>query len=288
MFTTELQYTVVRYMLNDLGDEAANVGVVAVTEDPLRIMIRFLEDPTVKSRNDARIRRDAVDRFAAYAKTQIQEIESRAVEASPQAAALLGRLREFGGNLIRVNSPRSVLTNDVEKEFDLLFHQWVAPASGSELRKAYGPRDPLGGLRREATRAVVRAFREGHGRPLTRKVFARSYEVRGVSHKNIFDIAVLSGTKKNRREHLFQHLLLLPDPDDTFTQAAALCWRWSDIQAANNANRNLTAVLYERADQRSRGLAETARILKGEHIEVAHLQELPTLVRKLENQGHLF
>lgn len=43
MFTTELKYVLVRYMLNELGDEAANVGLVAVTDDPRQVITRASE-----------------------------------------------------------------------------------------------------------------------------------------------------------------------------------------------------------------------------------------------------
>jgi len=288
MFTTELQYVVVRYMLNDLADEAANIGLVAVTPDPPRVLVRFLEDPTVKSRGDARVKRDVIERFIAYATARIRSLESTSVVPSSLPGALFPELMDLGGNMVRVNQPRSVLTNDVEQEFDTLYDQWVSPLSSSQAVRSHGPRDPLRALRREAARALIRAFREGYGRSLSRKAFARPYEVRGATHKNTFDLALLSGSKKRPREHIFQHVLQLPDAEESFTQAAALCWRWSDIRAANHANRSLTAVLYERPDHPARGLSDTTKLFKAEQIEVARLDALPGLVKRLEAQGSLF
>lgn len=284
MFSTELQYSVVRYMLNDLGDEAANVGLVAATVAPFRVFHRLLDDPTIKSRGDARVSRDAVDRFSARVKTTISGVE--ASPANPQGSHLLfEQLRDIGAGLVRLSPPRSVLTDDPDAEFELLFSQWVTPKATSKIRRPYGPRDPLGGLRREAAVAIVRAFREGYGHPLSRKTFSRAYEVRGASsHKNVFDLAVLSGTRRRPSEHLFQHILALPDPEDSYTQAAALCWRWDDVQKHNHVNRLLTAVLYERPDQRARGVNEASSLLREQEIEVIPLDALPAKAKSMESQ----
>ncbi len=287
MFTTELQYIVVRYMLNELADEAVNVGMIGVTDDPPRVMTRFLEDPTVKSRNDARVKADVVGRFASTATAATKETVEHPPEGVQLSTTLFARLRDLGGNLVRTNLPRVVLTNDVDREFDLLFTQWVEPTTAPRTPRLYAPRDPLRGLRREAGTALVQAFRQGYGHPLSRKTFARSHPVQGTIHKSVFDLAVLSKTRHRNREHLFQHLLLLPEAEETFTQAAALCWRWGDVQARNGADRQLTAVLYERDDQRAKGLPDATHLLKREQIDYAPLKELPGLVRRLYGQGEL-
>jgi hypothetical protein len=288
MFTTEMQYVLVRYMLNELGDEAANVGIIAVTNDPPRVLSKFLEDPTLKSRADARVRRDAVERFSASAKerTALGDIGTGAGQFL--ADVVFDRIKEIGGNVVRVSLPRSVLTNDVESEFELLFSQLVAPASSAIAQRELRPRDPLGGLRKEASSALVRAFRQGYGRPLSRDNFSKSHHVKGAIHENVFDLAVISGTKRKRREHLFQHLLMLHDPEESFTQAAGLVWRWGDIKAANHADRQLTAVLYERGDHNARGVVDATKLLRKQNIDVARLHDLPSLVRKMDNQGRLF
>ena len=44
MLSTEIQYLVMRYMVNELADEAANVGIIAVSDDAQKILLRFLDD----------------------------------------------------------------------------------------------------------------------------------------------------------------------------------------------------------------------------------------------------
>jgi hypothetical protein len=287
MFTTELQYIVVRYMLNELADEAVNVGMIGVTDDPPRIMMRFLPDPTVKSRSDARVKSDVVERFVSVVTAALDDIATHPPKDAALSTMLFARLRELGGNIVRTNLPRSALTNNVDQEFELLFTQWVAPTTVPHGPRSYAPRDPLRGLRKEASRALVQAFRQGYGHSLSRKTFVRQHEVQGVVHRSTFDLAMLSRTKKGRREHLFQHLLMLPDAEESFTQTAALCWRWADVRARNGADRHLTAVLYERGDERTRGVPDATHLLKREQIDFAHLKELPEFVRKLQGQGEL-
>ena len=203
MFTTELQYVVVRYMLNELADEAANVGIVAVTEDPPRIISQFLPDPSIKSRNDVRVKKEIVDRFASFISSLKQTFTKSPSADVSYSEAVFERLREFGGGLVRTNFPRSVLTNDLQAEIDLLFNELVLPIGTSASRRLYAPRDPFSPLRKEAIRALVRVFRESYGRPLSRKTFHRQYEVRGATHKNVIDLAVVRGTKKHLHEHLW-------------------------------------------------------------------------------------
>lgn len=287
MFSTELYFAVVRYMHNELTDEAANVGLVAATEDPPRLLSRFLPDPTAKSRVDVRIRRDVVDRFKAITQRELDVARAALAgeRASLPATDVFARIKDHTAGLVRMLDPRVVLTNDVDAEFERLFEEWVAPLAHKSERPSGSVRDPLGGLRKEASRAIVRAFREGLEGPLVRKRFVRSYEVKGSSHRSRFDMAVLGGTRRKRHEHLFHHLLVMPDPEENFNQAAALCWRWQDVQAANHADRQLTAVLYGRGEDRKHGQGDTLKLLKAESIAHTRVQDLPQLVRSLEHQG---
>ncbi|MDP9097709.1 MAG: DUF3037 domain-containing protein [Verrucomicrobiota bacterium] len=271
-------------MLNELADEASNVGVVAVTDDPPRMFCRFIDDPTVKSRNDVRIRKEIVDRFQSFIWNQKQQFENANVNGA-LVAKLFETLRESSSGIIRVNLPRAVLTNDVEQEVDLLFKQWVAPAEPTSRRLAT-PRDPLGGLKKEASVALVKCFRQGYG-TLHRKTFHRHYEVRGISHKNVIDLAMIDRNGNKRREHLFHHVVLLPNADESFNQAAGLSCRWVDIAARNHVDRDLTAILYKREGQAAKGADEAKELLNENNINVAYLHDVPRLAQQLRAQQEL-
>ena len=282
MFSTEIQYVVMRYMVNELADEAANVGIVAVSQDPHKALLRFLDDPTVKSRSDAKVNRDVVERFKKAVESRVEPFQA---SGGVSATQLLGEIQQLGGNVMRTTMPRSVLTNDMEQEFETLFSQWVSPTKAGRVVREQTTRDPLGGLKKEATRAVVTAFREGYG-PLRKNIVQRRYEVAGKMHRSIFDLALRTGTKKSRREHLFHHLLVLPDVEESFNQAASLVWKWEDIQAKNGANRNLTAVLYGRKQHQKAG-DDAAKILKAQDIEMTHVSELPKIAKQYHGQADL-
>lgn len=285
MFSAEIQYAVFRYMLNELGDEAANIGLIALSDQAPFVQVRFLPDPTVKSRADARVRLAPARRFIDRA---LGLVEGPDLEvAIADQSAYLEQLRDLGGNLVRVSPLRTVLTNDVPTEFDLLFEQLVGSGERMELRDI-ATRDPLGKLRREASTALVKTFREAYGKPLSSPQFEKRYEIKAPrGHTNIIDLAVVTQTKKRRTEVLFQHLLLLPDAEENYTQAAGLCYKWNDIQSANHATRSMTAVLYGRREPERKALADSLKILKKEDVKVVRLAQLPTEVRRLADQKEL-
>lgn len=281
MFTTELQYVLVRYMLNELGDEAANVGVVAVVNDPPRIFTRFLADPTIKSRSDARVRRDSVLRFAELINSSV-DVSTGEHSDRPLQDRVLPRLREIGGNVVRLSLPRSVLTNDVEKEVDTLFAQLVAPKSPASAGERK-PRDPIGGLRLAATRTVVREVRNSVLRDY-RKQFRRHHAVKGKTHTTTFDAALLGRRGAHDVEHLFHHVLLLPDAEESFNQAASLLWKWNDVQARNGKDRDLTAILYSKEGAKREGAKEAKATLEKEKVRVADVRQVSEIVRAVQPQ----
>lgn len=289
MFTTELQYTVIRYMLNELADEAANVGIIAVTDDPPRILFRFLEDPTVKSRNDARIKSDVVERFASFVDNQKQELEAHQTELAPLSTTLFTRLRELGGNLVRSNLPKSVLTNDVNQEFNFLFNQWVAPITASVDHRTYAPRDPLRGLRREACRAITKNIRDALPRKFLKQSFKKAHEVKGQRHTSVFDAALVVKSGKNATEHLFHHVLMLPDAEESFNQAASLLWKWNDVSVyeQNGKDRQLTAVLFSRAGTKRAGVEEAKYVLKKDQVRIAEVGQVGELAKMFYPQMRL-
>lgn len=283
MLSTSFRYVVVRYMLNELADEAANVGVIAVATDPPRMITRFLDNPAAKSRADVKVQKHAVERFAAFVAKQKTAYEARGGDNPAEAAAnALNNIREFGSGVIRTNMVRSVLTNNIDAEVELLYNQWVKPGRAI-ARRTTGPRDPLGTIRRKATTELVKAFRAGYG-SLTRQIFHRGYEVEGAVHTNRIDLAMVHPNGGKSREYLFQHVLLFPDAEETFTQAAGLCWRWDDIRETNHIDRELTAVLYEKPGQEVRGVNDATELLRQSKVQVTRLAELPRLARGLKGE----
>jgi len=284
MFSVEMQYMVIRYMFNDLGDEAANVGIVAAMDNPFRVFYRTLDDPGKKSRRDARVNRRLVEAFALRARTVIDDYSVKAT--GPESRSLLlEHLQELSVGRVRLSMPRTVLTNDPDAEFEILFDQWVAPRLEVQAPRQSGRKDPYGKLRRQASRALVSSFKEGFQPSLKKQPFAVDYEVQGTSsHRAVFDLAIFTGANGGRTELLFHHLLVLPESEDTYTQAEALCWRWSDVRTDRRA---LTAVLYKHSKEYE-DVPEARSLLSKESVIVINLAELPAMAKTLSKQVTMF
>jgi DUF3037 family protein len=278
---TQGQYFVVRYMLDELRDEAANVGVILLSAPGEVPRARFLDDPSLKGRRDASIDADIVSGFRQWLDRYVAEREDQI-----SATDLESALRERTGNVIRIRGPHTVLLSDPEAEELALYEEWVAPRGLVPSRQfALGPRDPLGGLRKEAQKAIAATLRGSYKGPRGRQAIQRDYEVAGKVHVNRFDAVLIP--KARGPERLFHHVLVLPNPEDSFDQAAALARRWIDVRQANGKSRHLTAVFYKRGGGKVKPDSEAEALLENDKIEVATLSGLPQILKGLDPQKSL-
>ena len=118
-------YFVVRYMYNELGDEAANIGVIVAGRYPKTVTYLFLPELKTKDRADIPINQAVVDDFRAWLEREVIELPRRG--AGDWFSGFEARLREKTGNIIRILGPRSVLTSDISAELHTLYEEWVAP-----------------------------------------------------------------------------------------------------------------------------------------------------------------
>ena len=279
---SEGRYFIVRYMHDELRDEAANVGVILVTPGDGQATVRFLDDVVSKSRMDNRIDARLVEEFERWVHAEVGRLAG--ADVSDYAKAFESALREQTGNLIRISGPRTVLLNNAAEEIDLLFREWVAPRR-SAGRVEGRVRDPLGGLRRLARSAIVRTLRESLSPPAARQMLKRDVEVAGQIHLNRFDAALVPSRRHNVR--LFQHVLVLPEPEESYDQAAAVARRWLDVKAAEGPPCFMTAVLYSRENPGQAEMPDAIELLENDGIEIANLSGLPAIAAKLD-QPRLF
>jgi glycine/D-amino acid oxidase-like deaminating enzyme len=277
---TKGHYFVVRYMLDELRDEAANVGVILLPAPGEPPRVHFLDDPSLRGRRDASIDTDIVAGFRRWLDQYVAERHDRI-----STTELENALRERTGNVIRIRGPHTVLLTDPDVEERALFDEWVAPRETSSRQAAVGPRDPLGGLRKEAQKAIAATLRSSYKGPRGRQAIQRDYEVEGKIHLNRFDAALIP--KLRGPERLFHHVLVLPNPEDSFDQAAALARRWIDVRQANGKSRHLTAVFYRRGGGKVKPDSEAEALLENDKIKVATLAGLPGMLRGLEPQKSL-
>jgi hypothetical protein len=273
-------YFVVRYMLDELRDEAANVGLILLPQPGEPPRVRFLDDSSLKTRRDTSIDPDIVAGFRGWLNDYVANHDGKI-----STLELEGALRERTGNVIRIRGPHRILFHDPDTEEHTLFNEWVAPRGTPSRAPLAGPRDPLGGLRREAQKAITTTLRGSYKGPNARKSIQRDYEIEGKVHVNRFDAVLMP--RQRGPEQLFHHVLVLPNPEDSFDQAAALARRWMDVRQANGKSRRLTAVFYKRGGGKVRPDSEAEALLENDKIDVATLSALPDLVKKLDPQGSL-
>lgn len=284
----EGRYFVVRYMLGELRDEAVNIGVIGVDQTRPHISLRFLDDLSCKARVDISFDVKSVSIFRQMLDRLVAEAASGS--ATPDALWLerfTASLIERSGNLIRVRGPFSVLTQDMATEIDHLFAEWVAPRPSLHLPVERSPRDPLAGLKREALSAITKSIRAALPRDFARQSFRKGHAVRGQKHTSVFDAALVVRSGKHATEHLFHHVLMLPDAEESFNQAAALLWKWNDVCERNNKDRALTAVLFSREGMKREGVGEAKSVLKKDKVQVAEVGQLGELARGVHPQGRL-
>ncbi len=282
----EAHYFVVRYMFDELRDEASNVGLILLQANPQRVITRFLDDFSAKSRVDARINRRVVADFQDWLERTSERLQ---VEGAPFPEAAKGfeqALQEHTGNVIRIMGPRSVLLTEADAEMQTLFDEWVAPRRKAKPDEEAAMRDPLGGLRRAAQSEISRVLHENITTPAVRRAIKRDVEIRGRVARNRFDVALLPLRKAPVR--LFHHVLVLPEPEESYDQAAALARRWIDVREANGADRLLTAVFYSRENVPNPVLPDAAALLRHDEIQVASVSDLRMVATKLDHQVQLF
>jgi len=130
--TQSAHYFVVRYMYNELGDEAANIGVIVAGRSAKEVTYQFLDDLKAKDRADSQINRAVVADFLGWLEREVEALPGR-YGVDTWLSQFEERLRQKTGNVIRVLGPRSVLTSDPPSEMSALFKEWVAPRRGSSV-----------------------------------------------------------------------------------------------------------------------------------------------------------
>jgi Protein of unknown function (DUF3037) len=284
----EGRYFVVRYMLGELRDEAVNIGLIGVDQTHADVFPRFLDDLRLKARADVPFDARAVSIFRETLDRLVDEAKSvSTIHDESWLESFSALLLENSGNLIRVRGPYSVLTGDMKTETEHLFGEWVAPKRLPRRTEEPAVRDPLGGLRREASKAVIKTIRTGLRKEFRKQSFRRAYAVRGKRHETVFDVALITRIQRRPIEHLFHHVLMLADAEESFNQAAALLWKWNDVRERNTKERNLTAVLFSREGSKREGVEEATSVLKKDKVRVAEVGQLDVLARGIDPQMHL-
>ncbi len=247
----------------------------------------FLEDVTVKARADVKIDYPAVEDFRSWLERYTSDCVRAAAGGEQWVKTFEQGIEDHAGNVIRVSGPRAVLFDDFDAEIDTLFREWVAPRPSGRNRAEAATRDPLGGLRREAQSAIMRIIRKAIRTPVARRRIVSDYEIPGRVHRNKFDVAIVP-PRRASSVRLFHHVLVLPDSEESYDQAAALARRWIDVRERSGNHKSLTAVFYSRTDTPVAPPEEATALLKHDKIQAASLDDLVEIASDLDSQTRLF
>ena len=133
----------------------------------------------------------------------------------------------------------------------------------------------------------MRVIRNSAPTSTAKKQLVSDYEIAGRVHRNTFDVAVVP-PKKAAIIQLFHHVLVLPDAEESYDQAAALARRWIDVREKSGNHKSLTAVFYGREDASVSPPSDAAALLKHDKIQAASLDDLAEIAGELEPQRKLF
>jgi len=295
-----LPYTVVRYHYDPVRDEALNVGVLVQTER--RLLLRTVEDWRAFRQAypflDARALTEKVDAL----KTALRRDRFRAfdyerkepVDLAPSDPRLFSFLnREISPRLVLSEPRYAELTEMTDSELqtlvDYLFQTLVAPPKARRIvgaeeaerraRRAYGT------LHREARKAIIRAAKDAG----LRDRITPEPKVRGKTREWQFDLEIRPAPRP--RAYYVQHILVVPDLEETYQETAALARIWQDVLSGFRTKpreAKLTAVYYAKNGIQRSKLEAAEKLLNADDIDAVYRPELPKYYREVAGQKRLF
>jgi hypothetical protein len=120
-------------------------------------------------------------------------------------------------------------------------------------------------LRQRAVKTIVRAAREAG---LRRRDLEVEPKVRGRTREWQLDVKI------PKAKHFLHHILVLPQLEETYHEAAALARIWQDIRPTHR-KASLTAVFYSTNGIPKAALKAGEKMLERDDIEAVYAKELP-------------
>jgi hypothetical protein len=296
MMTTQqrLAYSVVRYYYDRVRDEAINVGVIVQTPTGVRVKMGPIDA----------IRRAypfiEVDVLARQVRTLESMLEGDRVEVFDYkqndrvelATSDLRLLTEINNRLpesLALAAPRfaelSAATppgaqSPAEGLVEYVFRTFVEPPKPAQSESEDEPttRRAHTVLHRRAQNTIVSAARKAG---LRREEFEVEAKVKGRSREWHLDVRI------PQAKRYLHHILVLPELEETFHEAAALARIWQDVQPSQQKS-ELTAVFYSSNGIPKTELKAGEKLLKSDDIRTVYVSELPHYLTELRGQQRLF
>ena len=296
--TRRVPYAVVRYHHDRVRDEAVNVGVVVQTEQGLRVKtlgewedVRraypFLDISDLQRHIDSLTALLDREHFSFFDYAANTPIDLKATHPE-----VLSRLNGAMTERLQLTEPRFAELSDVRSagaespEETLLTHLFEVFAEPPRPQHAsgepgYSPmvRRAHMTLRRAAVRTMVRSAREAGLRKDDLELDATR---KGTTREWRFDVGI------PRASRLLHHILVLPDIEETYHEAAALGRIWQDVLARHRGDTGLTAVFYGTNGIARSKLEPGERLLRRDRVKTVYARELPHYYRELLGQQKLW
>jgi hypothetical protein len=290
-----LRYAVVRYHYDRVRDQAINVGVLLQTDTGLRLKTvnDWQQLRRVYPFLDARLVQEQTAALASVVEGDVVSLfdydKGARIEMHPNDPSLLPLLNRTSPESIALTEPRvAELTPEVERSEDDLLHHlfetFVEPPlplrEDVDSERIPTTRRAHLTLRRAAVRSIVRSAKQAG---IPRERLELDPTVKGRTREWKFDVRIAT-----RASRLLQHILVLPDLEETYHEAAALARIWQDVRPARASSApGLTAVFYSENGVNKSKLAAGERLLEDDGIETVYAKELPHFYKELAGQTRL-
>lgn len=286
-----LPYVVVRYHYDPVRDEAVNLGVIVQAEEGLRF--KLLEDPDSLLKAYPFLDKDVVQRkVQSLASALGQEkfrifdyAKNEAVELAPNDSRLLSMLKHHVNHDTQLTSVRyAELTSLEESQLQTLlaylYQTLVQPPMPARVSRPHAGevvvRQGHGTLHRAAREAILRAVRK-----VTRpEEFESNATVTGETRTWRFDLKIRPASA------FVHHVLVLPNIEETYWEAAGLARIWQDMRKRQK-RAELAALYYFGDGIQKHILRDADRLLNSDEIRPLYPDQLERYHSELLGQKRL-
>jgi hypothetical protein len=285
-------YTVIRYHYDQVRNEGVNVGVIVQTDTGLRTCM--IEDWEALRRAYPFIDIRELQNTVEVLKSQLSQPKMRvfdyerseALDLPTNDKRLLGFLpREINHNVEATEPRYAELADASESQLNTLigylYQTLVQPPKPTQQAIAEGiaqsqPRPAHATLHRKATNRILQTAKKLS----SQRVFEETPSISGRTREWKFDLKVRPASR------ILQHILVLPDTEETLHETAALGRIWQDV-LSRHPTTHLTAVYYSEEKPSKSELKDGEKLLAKDNITAIYSGELSTYYLELLGQKRL-
>jgi Protein of unknown function (DUF3037) len=286
-----LPYSIIRYHSDPARHEGVNVGILIQT--PQGLSCHLVDDWPLFERAYPFLDATEIEKRLAAVKDLESEKTIRVFDyqrnegryLSSGDPALLGFLKREIDQGLELTEPRyaeleGVTSEQVSTLTHYLYETFVEPPKLRHVLAArqveVQPRPAHSGLRRKAKGAMLKVAKK----QLPHEIIQQEPEISGVTRKWKLDLGISANA------NFLQHILVLPDVEETLHETAAVGRIWQDVKVRHR-NAGLTAVFFSQNGIPRGVLRDSEKLLKKDAVETIHINDLPSHLKELRGQLRL-